>query len=496
MPINDLPADVTQVDVAESLIERYPSTLRYSPESQRWLAFSESAGWRFDEYESIMQERAIDTLRYLETFAPDDLDKRTERRFRARRTSRARGMLSVGTMKSVATIASKFSSVSCTNTAIDASPELLGAPNGVVDLRTGALQAFDEKVIVTRRVSVAYDPNAKCPRWERFLAEVLGEDDSVQDYFHRLAGYLLTGETRQHQMWLLVGNGSNGKSTLVSTIMKVMGAEYSQQAAESVLLAKSNSGAASNDLVRLKGVRCAVLTETGAGQSLHEERVKSLVSADTITARGLYKEFEQFVPQAKYLLATNHLPVVRGSDQGIWRRLVVVPFLAHFEVGSDPTLDHDLEAELQGILSWAVAGATLWYAKGPAPVPTTWQDATDGYRAEQDAIKAFTDEHVNFENGLFVGATELYDTYVRWCVEDGRQSLTQSEFGQRFMATGLVTKRKKSKTNRYHYIGAALKRTGEAEVAAKLDGLFDGLPTTPPGPSFRSPDGPLTEVTP
>lgn len=494
MPINDLPEDVTQVDVAEALVERYPSTIRFSPENQRWLAFDEPSGWRFDEYESIMQERAIETLRYLENLAPEGLDKRTERRFRARRKSRVRRMLAVGTMKSVVTIASKFHSVSCSNALIDASPELLGTPNGVVDLRTGVLRAFDEKVIVTRRVSVAYDSNAKCPRWERFLREVLGDDESTQDYFHRLAGYLLTGETRQHQMWLLVGNGSNGKSTLVSTIMKVMGPEYSQQAAESVLVAK-NTGAASSDLVRLKGVRCAVLTETGAGQSLHEERVKSLVSADTITARGLYKEFEQFVPQAKFLLATNHLPVVRGTDQGIWRRLIVVPFLSNFEVGSDPTLDHDLEAELQGILSWAVAGAALWYAEGPVSVPATWQDATDAYRADQDAIKAFVDERVKFEDGLFVGATELYNAYVKWCAEDGRQSLSQGEFGQRFMATGSVTKRKKGKANHYHYFGAALHQSAEAEVAAMLEGLFDDHSTTPTGPSFISPDGPLTDVT-
>ena len=495
MPITDLPADITPVDAADALVELHGSSLRYSPDHQRWLTFTDQAGWRFDEHESAMQARAIATLRHLEVLTPGDPNKRIEKRFQTTRRSRARRMLALGTMKSIVTIASRYPAVSCPNSSIDARPELLGTPNGVVNLRTGNLLPFDQSEIVTRRTAVAYNPMAKCPRWERFLVEVLGDDRSVQDYFHRLVGYLLTGETRQHQMWLFVGNGSNGKSTLIATIMKMMGAEYSQQAAESVLLAKMNSGAASSDLLRLKDVRCAMLSETGVGQSLHEERVKSLVSADTITARGLYKEFEQFIPQAKFVLATNHLPVVRGSDQGIWRRLVVVPFLAQFEVGTDVTLDLDLEAELEGVLAWAVRGATLWYANGPAPVPAAWEAATNGYRAEQDAIKAFLDERAVVEKGLFVGATEFYNDYRVWCADDGRQALSQSEFGQRMMATGLVTKERKFKANRHHYIGVALRRSAEAEVAAKLDGLFDDHSTTPPSPSLISPDGPHTEVT-
>ena len=495
MPINDLPADITQVDAADALIELHGSSLRYSRDHQRWLTFTDEAGWQFDEHESTMQARAIATLQHLEVLSPGDPNKRIEKRFKATRRSRARQMLAVGTMKSIVTIASKYPAVSCPGSFIDASPDLLGAPNGVVDLRTGVLLPFDESVIVTRRTTVAYNPMAKCPRWERFLVEVLGDDRSVQDYFHRLVGYLLTGETRQHQMWLFVGSGSNGKSTLVATIMKMMGAGYSQQAAESVLLAKMNSGAASSDLLRLKGVRCAMLTETGAGQSLHEERVKSLVSADTITARGLYKEFEQFIPQAKFVLATNHLPVVRGSDQGIWRRLVVVPFLAQFEVGTDPTLDIDLEAELEGVLAWAVKGAELWYAHGLAPVPAEWQVATNGYRAEQDAIKAFLDERTVIERNLFVGASDMYNDYRTWCVENGRPLLTQSEFGQRMMATGLVTKGRKGKANHHHYFGVALRRNAEAEVEAKVDGLFEDLSATPPSPSLIPPDSPFMEAT-
>ena len=451
MTINNLPADITQVDAADALIELNGSTLRYSPDDENWLTFTKAAGWQFDERESVMQERAIATLRHLEVLVPAGLDRRGEKRFQTTRRSKARRMLTAGTMNSIVAVASKYPTVTCPSSMIDASPDLLGTPNGVVDLRTGKLLPFKESVIVTRRTAAAYNPKAKCPRWERFLVEVLGNDRAVQDYFRRLAGYLLTGETRQHQMWLLVGNGSNGKSTLVSTIMKVMGPGYSQQAAEPVLLAKTNTGATSSELVRLKGVRCAMLTETSAGQSLHEERVKSLVSADTITARALYKEYEQFIPQAKFLLATNHLPVVRGSDQGIWRRLVVVPFLAQFEVGSDPRLDQDLASELEGILAWAVKGAAQWYAKGTGTVPANWQTATDVYRAEQDVIKAFLDAEVEVVPSAHVGATDLYEAYTAWSLREGLTPLVQGEFGGRLSTTGIATRVKYGKQRRWHY---------------------------------------------
>ena len=150
-------------------------------------------------------------------------------------------------------------------------------------------------------------------------------------------------------MWLLVGSGSNGKSTLLHVLQRLLG-DYVQQSAESVLLGRPSAGGATNDLVRLKGIRCALLAETAQGQCFNEERVKGLVASDTVTARGLYKEYEEFIPQAKFLLATNHLPVVRGVDEGIWRRLLVVLFKNKFEVGSDTTLVQDPSTNFQASL--------------------------------------------------------------------------------------------------------------------------------------------------
>src|ERR1019366_1565291 len=103
-----------------------------------------------------------------------------------------------------------------------------------------------------------------------------------------------------------------GKSTLLRAVKAVLGYDYAQQTPEAVLLGRQASSGASSELVRLQGARCAILTETDYGQTINEERVKALVAGDDIAARALYQNFIEFTPQAKYFLATNHLPTVRG----------------------------------------------------------------------------------------------------------------------------------------------------------------------------------------
>jgi P4 family phage/plasmid primase-like protien len=459
--ISDLPADITQIDVARALVELFGENIRYNPEAQMWLVFDPASGWEWDPYSFSVRQLVAFTLRALVEAIPEDLEGYQLRQFEKARRNRARQMETSGAINSIVSLASADQQIHCKEGDIDSIPDVVGTPSGAVDLRSGKLIPYASSWITTRRVAVDLDPTARCDRWELFLREVLGEDDEVQDYFQKLVGYTLTGHTNLQQMWLMVGRGSNGKSTLLRILQRVLGPGYAQQTPESVLFGRPSAGGASSELVRLKGVRCALLTETGYGQSINEERVKALVAADTVAARGLYREFEEFTPQAKFFLATNHLPVVRGSDKGIWRRLVVVPFDNEFEVHADPTLYQDLVDELPGIFAWAVRGAVRWYKTSRVlSVPTPWRLATSNYRLEQDALKGFLDERVVFEPAAFVGATELYEDYKAWCDVEGRQAISQNEFGPRMMATGSVNRARKGKQNRYHYVGVRLR--GEA----------------------------------
>ena len=466
--IENLEHDITQMEVADALVELHGASVRFDIDSQTWLTFDETLGWRWDFHLRYMRTLVEDTLHHLESTAParlaDDAYAVERKKFMALRRREVRQLMTNGIVGSILKVAETRTRLHCRSDEIDAAPHLLGTPSGIINLRSGATSPFDRSIIITKRTGVAPDETVKPERFMRFISEVLSNDPEAVAAFQRLGGYLLTGETHHQQMWILEGNGSNGKSTLLSLLQKIMGSGYAQQAPEAVLMARVNPGGTSGELVRLKGVRCAILTESAHGQRLNEERVKQLVAADRIAARELYKGFEEFVPQAKYLLATNHLPVVRGSDDGIWRRLVVIPFRNRFEVGSDPTLTSVLTNESAGILAWLVDGAKQWYGSGRVlDTPAAWTRATANYRSDQDDISAFIDAHCTKSVSAVVGATELHDAFRCWCLLEDRETLTQQEFGARLMTTGLVERKRKGKENRWHYFGLVLRVPGPKE---------------------------------
>jgi len=375
-----------------------------------------------------------------------------------------------GAFNSILTLASKTRKVHLTANEIDSVPSLLGSPNGLIDLRTGQLCGFTRGVVVTRRTTEKHLAAHPCHRWKRFLEEVFGLEDGVQDYIQQLIGYVITGETSMEQMWLLVGDGSNGKSTFLRVLQELLGNEYAQQTPESVLLGNPTPGQASSELARLKGVRLAVLHETDKNHKLNEPRVKSLVSGDKVAARHLYRDYEEFYPQAKFFLATNHLPNVTGSDHGIWRRLVVIPFNAKFEVGIDATLRDDLRAEMPGILAWAVEGARKWYENGKQlQTPNAFMSRTDAYKAEQDSVSRFLDETTSQMDGEKVTLHEAYCTYTNWCEDEGRTPLSKSDLGERIERSGRAVKKKFGKQHKVHLFGIRFINAPMATVQVQND---------------------------
>ena len=478
-------AYLTALDVADEFVRRYHDIVRFEPTTKGWLVFDARRGWCRDDNLVEVQDLLTSALRDLKSIVPEDVSSLEARRFTKTRQSSLRRLENQGSITSILTLASRHRALQVTADCIDARRDVFVAPNRVIDLRTGSSRTHQREHVALRRTGIDFDPAAGCPRFERFLDEVLGTDADVRAYRQPWLGYLLTGETRQHQMWLLTGAGSNGKSTLLHVLQRVL-RSYAQQAAESVVLAAATTGTATPELTRLRDVRLAVLSETGHGQNLNESRVKSLVSGDPVTARPLYGDFVEFEPVAKFLLATNTLPVVHGTDHGIWRRLVVVPFGATFDLDADPTLAADLAAESAGILAWLVRGAVAYYANGLPDVPAAWRAATQSYRNASDPVGAFLAEHCELKAGVSVGATELYDAYCRDAEEKDLDVLTQSEFGRRLSTVPGVTKGRHGKANLHYYFGLRLVPTGLASaVPQTLHDIDDFVPTV--SPHLRAP---------
>lgn len=269
-----------------------------------------------------------------------------------------------------------------------------GVANGVVDLRTGEFVPPCPEQMVRQGSSVRYNTEAKCPRWERALLDMMDGSSAMVEYLQRLVGCAMLCGGRESVMVFLVGGGCNGKSVFLETLRKVFG-RYARTVSSKLLVSRgprSESGAetASPVLRSLKGGRFAYCSETPLGAKLEENTVKQLASQDTITARALYaRTLDEFEPTWLFFMATNHMPVIRGTDRGIWRRIRVVRFDVDFEKDPryklDPRLADELEQELEGILQWCIRGAVDYHKNG-LQTPACVNDAVERVRKDFDLL--------------------------------------------------------------------------------------------------------------
>ena len=215
-----------------------------------------------------------------------------------------------------------------------------------------------------------------------------------------------------------------------------------------------------NDIARLQGSRFVVTVETEEGRRLSEVLVKGIVGGDVVSARFMRGEYFDFVPVLKLWVATNHKPVIKGTDEGIWRRIRLVPFTAFIpEAERDGELLDKLMGELPGILAWAVRGCLCWrdYGLGEAQDVVS---ATDAYRAEMDVLAGFVSECCELHAGAWCWSAELYEAYLAWCKAKGEKPESQKAFGARLKERGLVNVAK-GKARRISWVGVALKSAGE-----------------------------------
>lgn len=325
----------------------------------------------------------------------------------------------------------------------DRDPYLLSCSNGAVDLRTGSFREHRRGDLLTKGSAAQYDESAGCPTWHEFLRTTFQGDVELISFVKRAAGYSLTGDNREQVLFICYGAGSNGKSTFLNTLRSIMG-DYGTAAAVRTFISKQFEPAANNDLAMLRGARFVTAIEVNEGQRLDEALVKMVTGDDPIKARFLNQEFFEFVPAFKLWFAVNHRPEIRGIDEGIWRRVMLVPFLARFTgANRDNNLKIKLNAELPGILNWAIEGCQEWLASGLNP-PAIVCDATDDYRKDQDVLGQFIEERCHINPDVECSTGILYAEYVKWCDLGGmKYPLTLTAFGRKLNDRGFDVKRLK-----------------------------------------------------
>lgn len=338
-------------------------------------------------------------------------------------------------------------------------PQRLDAEKRIFTVRNGALKLdetpshepgddpfpvdlvkFNRAHLGTKLGGVEYDPDAMCPKFQKFLESIV-KKPAVRAFLQRWFGYCLTGDTSEQVFLVFYGKGANGKSQLLIAIRAVLG-DYAATSDIKTFLADDNAGGGSPtpDIARLPGARLVVASEPEQGQSLDESTIKTLTGGEAMTARKLFRDIFEFDPAFKLILSSNYKIRIRGTDNGIWRRVLLVPFeetIAEADMVKD--MGKMLGAEEgPGILNWMLDGYAAWRDYGLA-VPQEIRDATDEYRAESDPIGIFMVECVELvkDDDRRVDAVTLRDIYGQWAREAGFTPMSDNAFGRAMTNRGV-----------------------------------------------------------
>jgi len=351
----------------------------------------------------------------------------------------------------------------------DSDPWLLNTPSGTVDLRTGKVNEHRRDQYITK--STAAGPGGDCLLWRRFLDRVTDGDAELQSFLQRLAGYCLTGSTREYALFFMYGTGTNGKSVFLSSIGGLLG-DYARAAPVSIFTA-SNTEQHPTDLAGLRGFRFVTAIETEDGRWWAEAKIKSLTGGDRVTARFMRQDFFEYVPQFKLVIAGNHKPGLRNVDEAMRRRLHLIPFTVTIgEQERDANLGEKLRSEYPGVLQWAIEGCLAWQRDGLSP-PTAVRDATGSYLAAEDVVGRWIEEHYVLGRAYWTAGATLFADFHHWCEQTGERAWTQKRFTQALQARGIQAAR----------CGSASTR-GFAGIALCADEQTH--PTGPPGMSVHA----------
>ncbi|MFI5635651.1 phage/plasmid primase, P4 family [Streptomyces sp. NPDC051664] len=322
---------------------------------------------------------------------------------------------------------------------LDSDPYALCTPQGVVDLRTGALLPPDPATQHHSRSTTVAPEAMPTPRWQRFLDDTFGTDVEgcrTTDFLHLLLGYSISGDVGAQVMPFLYGQGKNGKSVLLDVMLQLMG-DYADAAPPGFLMAKVFEGHPT-DLAELHGRRIIVCSELKPGDRFDEARVKLLTGGDKLKARRMRQDFFSFHPTHKLWLLGNHRPEVNTGGFAFWRRMRLIPFerVVPEECKIDNLASVLVREEGPGILAWLVEGARRYFAgakdlTGPVRV----QVATTAYAETEDHVGRFLTEACKIDDGMRAEQTQLYSAYTRWCGFEGANPVSARAFAARVRET-------------------------------------------------------------
>lgn len=419
--------DMTDTGNAQRLYDKYGKYIRYSYNRKKWY-FWTGRQWTLDEMgevKKLADDICEDLKREAWKIQDEDLQ---EAAFKFAKTT------SNSTRKeAMIKECQHIKDIPASPDDFDAYPDYLNSQNGIINLRNAELMPHDPNFMMSKACNSDYDiKKAKPTLWLKFLDDVTDGDKRLQDYIQRSIGYSISGSNSEQCAYFLYGMGNNGKSTFLDTIADLLGSYAMNVQPDTLMLQSrlgSSGGGANSDIARLKSARFITCEEPTEGMRLNEGLLKQLTGGSKVTARHLYGDEFEFTPEFKIWIATNHKPVIRGTDFGIWRRIKLIPFEVNIPKEKvDKNLKYKLRQEFPQILAWAVEGCMKWQAEG-LDEPECVLEATKEYKKEMDLIAGFVEQCiiVDYSAGNIM-ASDLFGVYSKWAKQNNEWEMSSKKF--------------------------------------------------------------------
>jgi P4 family phage/plasmid primase-like protien len=417
--------------VARWMIERHGRDLRFDAQTGQWFKWNGSR-WLLSSRTEVtgIARKVCKAVAFLPSTKPEQ----------------AGALLALKKIKAVEEMARNDDDVQIRFDQWDCDPWLLNTPGGVVDLKTGELLPHDRNYHMRKMAAVTPDFSGLPTRWLGFMDEITIGNGLLAGFLQRVAGYCLTGITREHDMFFFYGGGRNGKGTFLNTLLHLLGLRDYAKVADQDTFTASKYGKHSTDLASMAGCRMVVVPETEEGAEWDERRVKSVTGGDPITARFMRQDNFTFDPQFKLIVSGNNKPTIKVVDTAIRSRMNLAPFMAVFQgAREDKLLAEKLSAEHPRILAWAIQGCLEWQRSGmqkPEIVKAAtaqYLDAEDTKQAWFGECCAITDKQDTAGKPHKSRQTVLYQSWKTWIEADGGKAGTKKDLVAWFDKQGFVS---------------------------------------------------------
>ncbi|GAW98318.1 DNA primase family protein [Secundilactobacillus mixtipabuli] len=446
------------IGMAQRMVDSFKNQFIYVPDMKSFYYWN-STRWEVDKnlfleqcFNAVVEHLSGEPSHADESIRSGSNETEAKRRFIAKERSHSGKKNAIEEIKSLVPVAVEH---------LDADENLINTPSGVLkvdfDNRRIDVISHNPEFLLTKITNGCIDNFPyEGSRWEQFLNEIFLWDLEIIEFVQRAVGYSLVGLGRNQLMFILFGddtddrkNGSNGKSVFLNAISNALGDYAWKMNPESIIADKrfSNGSGASPDIVSLQGKRFVTTSELESGTKLNEALIKSLLSGEKQNARPLYKGNINFRPTITVWLSTNYKPQLVGTDSGIYRRLVYIPFLAKFSATSDPKIDvrlsDKLDEERNVIFQWIIDGARK-YLENEAyqlVIPKKIQDISEMERKKQDIVGWFIEDRIKIthDKNDRLTSTLLLNEFEVWA-KANNQSISRDKFSKLFSQRFLKNK--------------------------------------------------------